>query len=80
MNKIVREHYPVDKLPEDLRRLFPGQSEVTLEITAAGEGRSMSGADAVAMLRRLGEPVSAEGRTMSDIVRDVRSLRDEWDS
>ena len=32
MNRIVREHYPVSKLPEDLRKEFPGQEEVTLTL------------------------------------------------
>lgn len=79
MNKIVREHYPVEKLPEDLRELFPGQSEVTVEITAAGEARTMTGAEAVAMFRRLGETSGDPTRTMPEIVQDVRQLRDEWE-
>ena len=32
MNKIVREHYPVDKLPEDLRELLDPSKPVTLVI------------------------------------------------
>lgn len=30
MNKIVREHYPVSKLPEELRNEFAGFATVTL--------------------------------------------------
>ena len=79
MNKIVREHYPVEKLPEDLRELFPGQSEVTVEITAAGDAMPMTGADAIAMFRRLRETPSDQLKTMTEIVQDVRQLRDEWE-
>ncbi len=34
MNRIVREHYPVSNLPEDLQKEFPGQDEVTLVLEA----------------------------------------------
>lgn len=34
MNRIVREHYPVSALPEDIRKEFAGQDEVTLIVEA----------------------------------------------
>lgn len=34
MNRIVREHYPVSKLPEDLREGFEGQAEVRVTVDA----------------------------------------------
>ena len=34
MNRIVREHYPVANLPEDIRHEFSGQDEVTLIVSA----------------------------------------------
>ena len=40
MNKIVREHYPVSKLPDDLQREFEGFESVTL----VGEDRSPASA------------------------------------
>jgi hypothetical protein len=84
MNKIVREHYPVDRLPEDLRRLVPNASEVLLEITVATElpgkaARPMTGAETAAMIRELHRDRPSGARTMEDIVREVRELRDEWD-
>ena len=32
MNKIVREHYPVEKLPEDLQRHFEKDALVTVQL------------------------------------------------
>lgn len=81
MNKIVREHYPVERLPEDLRRLVPDAEEVTLEITVAGRTgtRLASGAETAELVRKLRENNTGRTRTMADIVSDVRELRDEWD-
>jgi hypothetical protein len=83
MNKIVREHYPVEKLPEDLRRLVPNASEVLLEITVATEPpgktpRPLTGAETAAMIRELHRDRPSGGRTMEEIVKEVRELRDEW--
>jgi len=41
MNKITREHYPVSKLPEDLKKEFAGFETVTL----VGEGGESAGED-----------------------------------
>ena len=84
MNKIVREHYPVEKLPEDLRALVPDASEVMLEITVpdAPSGRvpqGMTGTETAAMIRELHRGRVGPARTMEDIVKEVRELRDEWD-
>lgn len=79
MNKVVREHYPVEKLPKDLRELFPNADEVTIEITAAEEARMLTGAETIAMLERLRGPAGQQKKTMEEIVRDVRQLRDEWE-
>tara|TARA_R110002124_G_scaffold114535_28_gene269496 strand:- start:10044 stop:10301 length:258 start_codon:yes stop_codon:yes gene_type:complete len=84
MNKIVREHYPVENLPEDLRALVPNASEVLLEITVANElpsetARPMTGAETAAMIRELHRKRAGGGRTMDEIVKEVRELRDEWD-
>jgi hypothetical protein len=34
MNRIVREHYPVEKLPEDLREGIPAGEQVTVTVEA----------------------------------------------
>ena len=38
MNKIIRKHYTVDKLPEDLRALLDPSKPVTLVIEQEDEG------------------------------------------
>lgn len=89
MNKIVREHYPVEKLPEDLRALVPGAAEVTIEVTVE-DGEDDDDADivapltaeeAVAMMREMQRHVAARGESVTEkeAVRRVRELRDEWD-
>lgn len=78
MNKIVREHYPVEKLPEDLRAELGLAQTVTLVIeTNDEEARSAARTAAIAELlehRRKLKPSD------SDSVERVRKLRDEWDS
>jgi hypothetical protein len=88
MNKIVREHYPVEKLPEDLRPLVEGASEVTIVLTVEDDGEDEQNAppplpteDAVALMRQMQREAAAAGRSVTgeEAVRRVRELRDEWD-
>jgi hypothetical protein len=80
MNKIVREHYPVDKLPEDLRELVPNAQDVLIEITVSDAPKGkLSGAETAAMIRDLHRNRGGRGRTMDEIVKEVRTLRDEWE-
>lgn len=76
MNKIVREHYPVERLPEDLRAELGLARTVTLVIeTDDAETRSAARAAAIAELlehRRKLKP------SANDSVARVRKLRDEW--
>ncbi|KKB11921.1 hypothetical protein VE25_10240 [Devosia geojensis] len=78
MNKIVLEHYPVEKLPDDLKAAVGHEGRVTLTIERE---RSPLDRDAlVAQLREEKKRMTAEqGRTLAEIVAEVRSLRDEWD-
>ena len=71
MNKIVMEHYPVEKLPEDLRARFFGQA--TVRLTVENERPSpLTREDILAFLDKpIGEPVNT--------VEGIRALRDEWD-
>ena len=89
MNKIVREHYPVEKLPEDLRELVPGAETVTVEVTVEDSSEDegvdapppLSTADAIALMRQMQREAAAEGKSVSqeEAVRRIRELRDEWD-
>ena len=89
MNKIVREHYPVANLPEDLRKEFGDVGTVTLTIEpeiAADDFWSRPLHDVkprtpqqfrndLAKLRAADRPsVSPE-----QAVKEIRALRDDWD-
>ena len=87
MNKIIRDHYPVEKLPADLRQGFSASATVRVVIeeepTPASAkplsgGKKMTIADTMEMIRAystLAKPsVSSE-----EAVGAIRALRDEWD-
>jgi hypothetical protein len=90
MNRIVRENFPVSQLPEDLRREFPGSTQVTLIVdarTAAEVGRSTDEA-ALADIRRTGIRGGDFSRfkhlrrahfSSSERADDhISAMRDEW--
>lgn len=83
MNKIVREHYPVENLPEDLRRLVGAAQSVKIEITEDIEGARtpLTRDEAVALMRQSQREHAARGTSVSseEAVRRIRELRDEWD-
>lgn len=84
MKKIVREHYPVSQLPEDLRAQFPGVETVRLVIEEGGKddiadrsvhrSREQMIADFDAVRCENHPHVS-----LDDAVARIRALRDEWD-
>ncbi len=88
MNKIVRAHYPVDKLPEDLRQgLTAGQ---TVTITVEEETKLDRDAFDALVADILAHPqpmtiqeiralVGPRNVTSEEAVARIRALRDEWD-
>lgn len=78
MNKIVREHYPVEKLPEDLRAELGLARTVTVVIEAETIPRQTD-----PLVRQAIEELKAYRArlpvTPSDSVERVSKLRDEWD-
>ncbi|MDQ0513074.1 hypothetical protein [Ancylobacter amanitiformis] len=73
MNKIVREHYPIEKLPEDLREGMEGpyvQVIVTTE-PPASKHKPLTYAEIRAR-------VKPRGTTTEEAVARIRELRDEW--
>ncbi len=78
MNKIVREHYPVEKLPEDLQAELGLARTVTLVIEAE-DGPSRD-AERKAAIAELLEHRRQLAPSANDSVERVRKLRDEWDS
>lgn len=87
MNRIVREHYPVEKLPEDLRDGRRPGARVTVIVqdeAASDEADSQR----IQQLLQNPRPMSlAEARalvgtrttTPEEAVLRIRALRDEWD-
>ena len=94
MNRIVREHYPVSKLPEDLRDGFEDQDFVNVIVDATDTLRQpASTVDEIAWPRpeENGEQSQFGGqflkfrhlrrsnyRTIEEINDYVSGLRDEW--
>lgn len=68
--KIVVEHYPVNQLPEDLRRGLEDGGTVRVTVEPDGEAPS---------LKSVMELFGRVGRAHGDPVADVRRSRDEWD-
>ncbi|MGA0533780.1 hypothetical protein [Hansschlegelia sp. KR7-227] len=88
-DKIIREDYPVEKLPEDLRAGLGAGTRVRVTVEAAAERIEQSDAARERKLRAWArinakidaarasphfKPVSTE-----EAVARVRELRDEWD-
>ncbi|MGL4437992.1 MAG: hypothetical protein ACRCUE_01855 [Bosea sp. (in: a-proteobacteria)] len=79
MNRIVKEHYPVEKLPEDLRVGLNPRTRVTVTVIEetdllTQEPALMSATDA---FLELVADVSSPKRSREEIDAWVRSLRDE---
>ncbi len=75
MNKIVREHYPASKLPEDLREGVDPDSTVT--VTVAVE--ELKRPEHVMTLEEIFALRRPPFRTAEEIDADLRRQRDDWD-
>ncbi|MBM3564247.1 MAG: hypothetical protein FJX48_14180 [Alphaproteobacteria bacterium] len=80
MNRIVREHYPAARLPEDLRDEIGAENRVTItiEVESASSGPKTSDArddwfSKYEHIRR------ATFHSLEEVNNHVRALRDEWD-
>ena len=79
MNRIVREHYPAAKLPEELRQGLDASGRVT--VTVVEEQRLASPEELVELLRQARQRIqSIGGISMDEAVARIRDLRDEWDA
>ncbi|WJH41843.1 hypothetical protein N7E02_16505 [Aliirhizobium terrae] len=91
MNKIVREHYPVANLPEDLREGLADGATVRIVVEVEEKPVDFDALLSLAMAAKPVKPeeimemrrkILADGRpsvTMEDAVARIRELRDEWD-
>jgi hypothetical protein len=73
MNRIVREHYPASKLPEDLRAGVNPASTVTVTVVEEESVASTPTLDEIFASRR------PPFRTANEIDAALRQQRDEWD-
>jgi hypothetical protein len=74
MNRIVREHYPASKLPEDLRAGVDPSATVTVTIVEEQKRQEkVMTLEEIFALRR------PPFRTAEEIDEDLRRQRDEWD-
>jgi hypothetical protein len=78
MNRIVRTHYPVEKLPEDLRAGLTAGAHVTITIAADDPTSPANTAH-----EAFNQMVEARDRltiqSEGDSAERIRKLRDEWD-
>jgi len=75
MNKIVREHYPVDRLPEDLREGIEGPYvSVVIETEKSAPRPQLTWQELRAKLKERQVSVTTE-----EAVARIRALRDEWE-
>jgi hypothetical protein len=75
MNRIVRENYPVSKLPKDLRIGLDPEAAVTVTIVEEDtkSSKKVMSLDEILALR------APPFRTAEEIDADLRRDRDEWD-
>jgi len=77
MNKIVREHYPVSKLPEELRPGTDPNAQVTVIVEQ--EPADDLKPKPVMSLEEIFSLGGFRRRTKEEIDADIRRQRDEWD-
>jgi hypothetical protein len=79
MNRIVREHYPVEKLPEDLQLQLPPGASVIVTVEEVPAQGPLTAHEAVALMRKIQQRNGGSGLTPDEAAAEVRVLRDEWD-
>ena len=73
MNRVVREHYPASKLPEDLRTGVDPAATVTVTIVEEEKPEK------IAILEEVFASRQPPFRSKEEIDADLRLQRDEWD-
>lgn len=76
MNKIVREHYPASKLPDDLRTGLPGSA--TVRVTIEAESTKLTVQEMLEQLKQVRQKLPHKV-SIEEAVQRIRTLRDEWD-
>ncbi len=80
MNRIVREHYPASKLPDDLREGLRPDAEVRVVIEEE-HGPSPRGAMTLEQmtLEQMFELARPTFRSADEVGAYIKAMRDEWD-
>jgi hypothetical protein len=73
MNEIIKEHYPAEKLPPDLRDGLEPQQLVTVTVTVEQPPEATLTLDEISALRQ------PPYKSIEEINEDLRRQRDEWD-
>ena len=80
MSTIIRENYPVARLPKDIQDEVGDSKVVRLTIESVEEGRKVPVLeDIFAHVRRLQAEGKIQPVSAKQVVERVRALRDEWD-
>lgn len=74
MNRIIREHYPASRLPDDLREGVDPHATVTVTVV-----QEESAPERVMTLEEIFALRRPPFRTAEEIDADIRRQRDEWD-
>ncbi|MGO9008440.1 MAG: hypothetical protein ACLQIQ_17825 [Beijerinckiaceae bacterium] len=90
MNKIIKEHYPVAKLPEDLREGLEPEQQVTVTVESASDLiKGLNKGDELSQLLHRPEHIMSLEEmfamrrpifsSTAEIDAHIRALRNEWD-
>lgn len=74
MNRVTREHYPIERLPDDLRRDLPATGRVSVAITLENEAEVPTG-----QFSRFRDRCRGGFASPTEIDAHLSALRDEWD-
>ncbi|TPK69995.1 hypothetical protein FJ930_20305 [Mesorhizobium sp. B2-4-15] len=76
MNKVILEHYPASKLPDELRSGIALGASVTVTVEEEAK-RPLSREQLLELMQNA--QASAPGTSLEEAVARVRALRDEWE-
>jgi hypothetical protein len=80
MNRIVRDYYPAERLPDDLQKLIDPSRPIRIVIEQEDDQKlRKSPEELMAMIESYRATKANSGRSVEDAVAEIRALRDEWD-
>lgn len=76
MNKVILEHYPASRLPDELREGIALSASVTVTVEEEAK-RPLARKQLLELMRNA--QANAPGTSLEEAVARVRALRDEWE-